>query len=183
MTTPNPEPELTPEQAAYDRFIAVGLIGKPRTWDELHGNDRAEWRAIAQAAVLASRSPVSEEKVRAMEDALKIMVEVFDSDTARRLYSQNCAEGWTMLEISACSEARAALALSSSVTQAPGWVRVKEKDKWPAFREPVFMYFGGSQEIGTKTPRLEKWHPNWIQDGVTHFCPCVVPAPPVLKGE
>lgn len=53
------------------------------------------------------------ERYRRMKEALKQMVEVFDSDTARNLYTKDCTEGWTMMEIAACSDARQALATES----------------------------------------------------------------------
>lgn len=42
--------------------------------------------------------------------ALESMQEAFDSDTARRMYSNSYnGDNWTMLEIGACSDARSAL--------------------------------------------------------------------------
>jgi excinuclease UvrABC helicase subunit UvrB len=59
----------------------------------LRMNERQAWKRIAEG----------------LHEALKEMAEAFDSDTARRLFTKDCAEGWTMLEIGACDSARRAL--------------------------------------------------------------------------
>lgn len=47
--------------------------------------------------------------IEPMREALKQMLEAFDSDTARRAYGHLGPDSWTMLEIGACSDARKAL--------------------------------------------------------------------------
>lgn len=59
------------------------------------------------------------------------------------------------------------------------WISVKER--LPEFRQEVLAYFGNSKEIGSKTIRVVRWHPEYIVEGVTHYR--LLPPPPSGKGK
>lgn len=72
MTTPNPEPELTPGKALFTEECRMDFPESskqpkfiPTRWNAIGEEGRQKRERLAQAAVLASRSPVSEEKARA----------------------------------------------------------------------------------------------------------------------